>query len=215
MSLPGVLDLGRRPFGEVEALQEARRDRILAGDRGEERVLIVEHDPVVTLGRRAGTDELRVPEASLAARGIALHRASRGGEATYHGPGQLVAYPIVTLRRGVVAHVEALAAAAVAVAASLGIEARYDRARPGVWVGPRKLASIGVHVRRRVAIHGLALNVTGASLAGFDAIVPCGMPDVQMTSLESELGAAVDMSLARDRYVAALLRLLPTCTTLV
>lgn len=202
-----ILDLGRRSFGEVEALQEATRARILAGDAGASRLFLVEHDPVVTLGRRTTEAALLVPAGALEAQGIAVHRATRGGEATYHGPGQIVAYPVVSLARGVVAHVEAMAAAVVDVAARYGVTARYDRARVGVWVGPRKLASIGVHVQRRVAIHGVALNATVEAAAAFRAIVPCGMPDVEMTSLEGE-GACVELAALRaalgDALVARL-----------
>jgi lipoate-protein ligase B len=208
VSAVAVLDLGRRSFGEVEALQEATRARVLAGLSGEERVFLVEHDPVVTLGRRSDERALRVPTAALTARGVAIHRASRGGEATYHGPGQIVAYPIVVLRRGVVAHVEALGESVVQVARAVGVEARFERARVGVWVGARKLAAIGVHVRRRVAIHGIALNVAATASAGFASIVPCGMPDVEATSLEQE-GARVGLDDVRRALGEALLRCLP------
>jgi lipoate-protein ligase B len=204
-----VLSLDRRPYAEIEALQEELRDRVLDGDAAAEALILVEHEPVITLGRRAGPGELRVAEATLAARGIALHRSSRGGAATYHGPGQLVAYPVVRLTGGVVAHVSALAASVVALARSLGVDASFDRARPGVWVGERKLASIGVHVHRRVAIHGLALNVTRQSTSGFDAIVPCAMPGVRMTSLEEEAGAPLsvdDVRVVFGRILATSLR---------
>ena len=196
-----ILDLGRRGFGEVEALQVELRGRILGGDPSAETLLLVEHDAVVTLGRRGDTGGLLVPPEQLRAAGVALHTASRGGEATYHGPGQLVAYPVMTLRRGVVAHVEALARAAIRSAAQVGVEARFERARPGVWVEDRKLASIGVHVHRRVTIHGIALNVDDEALVGFTRIVPCGMRGVTMTSLEREVGRRVDV---RDVFTAAL-----------
>jgi lipoate-protein ligase B len=186
-----VIHLGRRSYPAVAALQEQTRSRILDGDPAAETIYLVEHLPVVTIGQRRASDGIRVPREALAARGIDICASSRGGEATYHGPGQLVVYPVVTLRRGIVAHVEALAGAAVTIARLLGIDARFDRARPGVWVGDRKLASIGVHVRRRVAIHGMALNVTDACLDGFSSIVPCGMPDVTMTSLAREAAGLV------------------------
>lgn len=200
------LDLGRRRFGEIEVMQEALRERVLAGDEAAQALLVVEHDPVITMGRRKTVDsELRISVADLEARGIERHDTSRGGEATYHGPGQLVAYPVLTMRHGVVAHVTAMGEAAVEVARSFEVEASFDRARPGVWVHGRKLASIGVHVRRRVAIHGIALNVSEESVGPFDMIVPCGMPDVRMTSLASERGAPVDFAEARARFTAALL----------
>ena len=200
-----ALDLGRRGFGDVEVLQESLRARVVGGDRSAETLLVVEHDPVVTLGRRGSTGGLLVAPDVLAGLGVALHTASRGGEATYHGPGQLVAYPVIALRRGVVAHVEALARAAVRTAAHVGVEAHFERARPGVWVEDRKLASIGVHVHRRVTMHGIALNVTDESLIGFARIVPCGMPGITMTSLEREAGREVDV---RAFFTAALLEAL-------
>jgi lipoate-protein ligase B len=198
-----VLHLGRLGYAEVESLQERVRAQVLSGDARAETLLLVEHPPVVTLGRRAGEAALRVSEQVLEARGIALHRSSRGGEATYHGPGQLVAYPILRLDRGVAAHVEALAHSAVAVAASIGVAASYGRACPGVWVGERKLASIGVHVHRRVAMHGLALNLTIEALAGFASIVPCGNACVEMTSLQSEGAVALPLREAAERYAIA------------
>jgi lipoate-protein ligase B len=208
-----VLQLPRSPYGEVEALQERLRARVVAGDLSAEALLLVEHEPVVTLGRRAGDEGLLIGRDVLAARGVEVQRASRGGAATYHGPGQLVVYPVVMLQAGVVAHVAALAGAVVTLARMLGVDARYDRARPGVWVGERKLASIGVHVHRRVAIHGLALNVTRASLDGFSAVVPCATPGLRLTSLEHELGVPQSVDALRPalaRLVAAALRCVAT-----
>src|SRR5262245_52657605 len=161
MSL-GATWLGRVGYAEAVAEMESLRARLLAGDEAAEELLLLEHTPVITLGRRSRQGHILASAETLAARGITLAPASRGGDVTYHGPGQLVAYPVVRLERGVVAHVERLAAAAVAVAASFGLDARFDRACPGVWVGEAKLGSIGVHVHRRVAIHGLALNVNTA-----------------------------------------------------
>jgi lipoyl synthase len=198
-----VLDLGRRPFAEIERLQSALRAQVLAGDAAAATLLLVEHEAVVTLGRRAPPDALRISEDALRRAGIALERTSRGGEATYHGPGQLVAYPVVPIPHGVIAHVAALAEAAVVTARAFGVEARYDRARPGLWVGARKLASIGVHVHRRIAVHGLALNVTRASCAGFRHIVPCGMPEVSMTSLEDEGAAGASVAEAAAHFARA------------
>jgi lipoate-protein ligase B len=204
-----VLQLPPSPYDEVEALQERLRARVLQGDASAETLILVEHQPVVTLGRRAGGEGLLMGQEAFAARGIAVQRASRGGAATYHGPGQLVMYPVVTLQAGVIAHVAALAGAVVTLARMLGVDARYDRAAPGVWVGDRKLASIGVHVHRRVAIHGLALNVTRASLAGFLGIIPCATPGLQLTSLEHELDAPQSVDALRPalaRLAAAALR---------
>jgi lipoate-protein ligase B len=174
--------LGRVDYDDAVKCQEALRARILDGDDGAETLLFVEHPPVITLGRRARAEHIVASAAALAARGVKVARSSRGGDVTYHGPGQLVAYPVMRLSSGVVDHVCRLAKAAIAVAADFGIEARFERARPGVWAGAAKLAAVGVHVHRRVAIHGLALNVTTA-LDAFDLIVPCGLRNIEVTSI--------------------------------
>jgi lipoate-protein ligase B len=128
--------------------------------------------------------------------------SQRGGGATYHGPGQLVVYPVVRLDHGVLKHVTALAQAALALAAAEGVTARFRRDCPGVWVGRKKLAAVGVHVHRRVAIHGLAINVT-TSLAPFDYIVPCGQAGGAVTSLEAETGRSFDLGALAPRVAAA------------
>jgi lipoyl(octanoyl) transferase len=200
MKLPWAW-LGRVAYADAVAQMEALRARILAGEDAET-LLMLEHPPVITLGRRARAEHIVASEAALAARGVTLVQSSRGGDVTYHGPGQLVAYPVVRVEHGVVAHVERLARAAIAVAAQLGIEARFDRARPGVWVGDAKLAAMGVHVHRRVAIHGLALNVTTA-LDAFDLIVPCGLRDVRVTSIAALAGAAPSLPVVAEAFAAA------------
>ena len=179
--------LGRVAYADAVAAMESLRARILDGDDAAETLLLCEHPPVITLGRRARKEHIVASAAALAARGVTVAQSSRGGDVTYHGPGQLVAYPVMRLASGVVDHVCRLAKAAIAVAAGFGIEARFDRARPGVWAGAAKLAAVGVHVHRRVAIHGLALNVTTA-LDAFDLIVPCGLRDIQVTSLAALSG---------------------------
>jgi lipoyl(octanoyl) transferase len=175
--------LGRVPFAPVAALQERLRADLLAG-AGPPTLLLLEHTPVVTLGRSAQPGHVHLSAAELARRGIDLVHASRGGDVTYHGPGQLVGYPVVPLRQGVVGHMAAMARAVAGVLAELGIEARWRRDAPGLWVGDAKICAVGVHIRRRVAIHGFALNVA-ADLSGFDLIVPCGIAGVQTTSIEA------------------------------
>jgi lipoyl(octanoyl) transferase len=167
----------------VAALQEQLRADLLAGT-GPETLLLLEHTPVVTLGRSAEPGNVHLSGAELARRGIDLIEASRGGDVTYHGPGQLVGYPVVRLRGGIVEHMTAMARAVAGVLAELGIEARWRRDAPGLWVGDAKICAVGVHVRRRVAIHGFALNVA-ADLRGFDLIVPCGIAGVRTTSIEA------------------------------
>jgi lipoyl(octanoyl) transferase len=181
--------LGRVAYADAVALQEALRRRLLDGDHDAERLLLLEHDPVITLGKSARREHLLATPELLAARGITVAESSRGGDVTYHGPGQLVAYPVMRLQNGVVAHVEALAQAVIDLAAAHGVSARFRRDCPGVWVDSgspekqeAKLAAFGVHVHRRVAIHGVAVNITTA-LSAFDLIVPCGLAGTRATSL--------------------------------
>ncbi len=190
--------------GEVVYEEAWRWQRLLAEARDSDAIddvlLTLSHDPVYTAGRHAdlarnllGTrPDIRVVE------------VDRGGDVTYHGPGQLVAYPIIRLPqpRGVRAHVAALEEACVRTAASFGIRARPVRGRAGVWVGNDKLAAIGVRVRRAITTHGLALNVT-TDLDGFAGIVPCGIAGAGVCSLAS-LGVDTTLEEVRRRLVAHL-----------
>jgi lipoate-protein ligase B len=191
--------LGLTPYGEGLALQrEAVADR-LAGRTGD-RLLLLEHPPVVTLGRSTDRRHLKQGSAALLARGIELHEVGRGGDVTYHAPGQLVGYPILDLdalgRRDVHGHLRRLEAGLIEALESLGVAACRVPGWTGVFVDlarsprsqgpPRKIASIGVGVRRWVTFHGFALNVS-LDLAGFEAIVPCGLAQVEMTSVAAEL----------------------------
>jgi lipoyl(octanoyl) transferase len=197
--------LGRVPYRPAWALQEELRRRVQAGEPAET-ILLVEHDPVVTLGRSADRDHVLLSPEALAARGVDLVPTSRGGDVTYHGPGQLVAYPVLRLTRGVVAHVEAMARAVVETVRPLGVEARCRRDPLGVWVAaeiPRKLCAFGVHVSRRVAIHGLALNVTTPPDA-FSVIVPCGLRAAAVTSIQAEAGRAPTVEALAPALGAAL-----------
>ncbi len=181
-----VVWLGRARYQPVLALQERLRAQVLSG--GDETLLLVEHDPVITLGHRAVAADLLVSASQLTSLGIETVAVRRGGQATYHGPGQLVVYPVVRLRGGVVGHVEWLTSAATAVAARLGVTAEYRREPVGVWVADRKLGAVGVHVEHQVAIHGLSLNVAIASTEVFRKrlFVPCGLRGVRVTSLVEE-----------------------------
>jgi lipoyl(octanoyl) transferase len=184
--------LGRVPFLAAAALQERVREEVLAGARGDT-LLLCEHDPVITLGRSARPEHVLLPAAALAARGIEVAPASRGGDVTYHGPGQLVGYPIFRLRRGLVRHMEAMAEAIVEVLGTFGIDGQWRRERPGVWVGDEKICAFGVHVRHRVAIHGFALNVS-TDLEAFSAIIPCGLRGSGVTSIAELRGRAPALS---------------------
>jgi lipoyl(octanoyl) transferase len=184
--------LGRVPYDQGVRLQSAVRERLRRGE-GPERLLLLEHPPVYTLGRNADATDVVADGEWLARRGIALFESDRGGQATYHGPGQLVGYPIIDLnpdRRDVRRYVVDLCSVLVSALADLGIVAQ---ARPaphiGVWVGEAKIASLGVHLSRWVTTHGFALNVS-PDLEHFSGLVPCGMPGVALTSVAAQRGAA-------------------------
>ncbi|HEY2388938.1 MAG TPA: lipoyl(octanoyl) transferase LipB [Candidatus Binatia bacterium] len=182
--------LGRRVYDDALAQQTAAWETRRAG--GSDVCLALEHPPTVTLGKRAGAADLRVSEDLLAARGIACARVERGGFATYHGPGQLVLYPIVALAPrgfGVGTFVAALEAIMIDLAAVFGVAARRDPRGRGVWTERGKLGAVGIRVRDGISTHGLALNVD-VDLQAFDVIAPCGMPGVAVTSLRREGTAA-------------------------
>jgi lipoate-protein ligase B len=157
------------------------RDSVLRAERPCT-LLLCEHDPVITLGRSASPAHVLAGPEELARRGITVRKVSRGGDVTYHGPGQVVGYPIFRLRRGLVAHMEAMARGVATVLAELGIQADWRRDRPGLWVGGDKICAFGVHVHRRVTIHGFALNGTTPPEA-FAPIVPCGLAGAGVTSI--------------------------------
>ncbi len=176
-----VRRLGRRDYQEVLALQEEARAQVLAG--GPEQLLLVEHDPVITLGRRGDLRHVLTPAAPVL-------RVSRGGDVTYHGPGQLVGYPILNLNlrgRDVDRYLRALEDVLIAVAARFGVTARRRRGFTGVWLGNDKLAAIGVGIRHWVTMHGFALNVADLRRE-FSAIVPCGLAGIEVTSLAQATG---------------------------
>jgi lipoyl(octanoyl) transferase len=184
--------LGRVPYHDGLELQKR-----LAGQRADgligDRLLLLEHPAVLTLGRTSDPAHILADEATLAARGIDVVRVERGGEVTYHGPGQLVAYPIIALSpRGLMIRplVRTLEAALVSTCAAFGVRAARRDGHPGCWCDPdgqdpRKIGALGLRVERGVTYHGIALNVT-VDLADFDLIDPCGMPGVASTSIARE-----------------------------
>jgi lipoate-protein ligase B len=178
--------LGRAHYKAVWELQEALRQRIQEG-QADDTLLLCEHEPTITLGRSARREHVLASDAELARRGVSVVASSRGGDVTYHGPGQLVGYPVVRVR-GALDHVQGMARAVAGAIAPLGVQAEWRRECPGLWVGPRKLCAFGVHIQRRVAIHGFALNVT-TPLEMFSLIIPCGQASAGVTSLAA-LGAA-------------------------
>jgi lipoyl(octanoyl) transferase len=186
--------LGRVPYRDAWALQHELVDHRAAGDIPDT-LLLLEHPAVLTLGRHADEAHILATPAELGARGIECVRIERGGEVTYHGPGQLVAYPILALsRRGLLLRpfVRALEGAMIETCASLGVAAGRREGHPGCWCDPdghrpRKIGALGVRVERGVSYHGIALNVD-PDLRDFELIDPCGMPGVESTSIAREAG---------------------------
>jgi lipoyl(octanoyl) transferase len=182
-----VCHLGTLPYASAVAIQQdlrARRQALELPDL----LLLLEHPPVYTRGRRSGADELPFPDDFYRAKGIDVHDTDRGGKITYHGPGQLVGYPIMAAP-DVVRHVRVMEQAIVDALGQASVEA-HARAEDGpdytgVWVAERKIASIGVHVARGISTHGFAVNVDN-DLAPFSSVVACGLPDVTMTSIARE-----------------------------
>ncbi len=205
-----ILNLGRVPYRDAWALQKEHHARVAAG--GRPALLLLEHPPVLTLGRKAREgSNIIVTRGYLEAQGIEVLEVERGGDVTYHGPGQLVAYAIFPVGRRVQDFLRLLEAATMSALSSLGLpDARPNPGYAGVYVDPRevnglsydqKIASFGVAVQKNVALHGLALNVT-TNLQHFELIVPCGLTDTQMTSVAREyelrgLNHSPDMDAAR------------------
>jgi lipoate-protein ligase B len=185
-----VARLGTVPYADALELQRSAARARGAGALAEDVLLLVEHPPVVTLGRSTNKTNLLQTADSLAARGVELFDVERGGDVTFHGPGQLVGYPIIDLR----AHREdlhwylrQLEETIIRTLSTFGVAAERRPALTGVWTAGRKIASIGVHARNWVTWHGFALNVT-TDLSYFGLMVPCGIANVEMTSLAQELG---------------------------
>jgi lipoyl(octanoyl) transferase len=192
-----VHDLGRRRYGEVLELQRQLCRQRLAGEINDDILLLVEHEPVITLGRGTRPESLPLSAAVLERRGLPVFEVERGGDVTYHGPGQLVGYPVIDLRQhreDLHWYLRRLEAGLIGALAKLGIEAGPNPGLTGVWTNGRKIASIGIHVKQWVTFHGFALNVS-TDLSYFDLIVPCGIRDVVMTSVAREMGRSASPEL--------------------
>lgn len=174
------------------ALQE-QLHRARAQDLINDTIIVLQHPPVITLGASGGRDDLHVSDAQLEALGVGLHEASRGGKATFHGPGQLVLYPVMKLPdRDLHAYLWRLEECVIRTLAAWGIPAGRDERYPGVWVGRQKICAIGIAVRDDVTLHGLALNAN-TDLTFFDLFTPCGIADRGVTSLQALLGYRIDL----------------------
>ncbi len=216
-----VCHLGRVPYDRARALQEQVQERLIAAKRAEPPetvphvLLLLEHPPVYTLGKSGDAENLLVSEERLEALGATFHRIGRGGDVTFHGPGQLVGYPLFDLDRfftDLGRYLRTLEEVIIRTCADYGVTGTRVDGRTGVWVGPdergleRKICAMGVRCSRWVTMHGFALNVT-TDLDYFDHIVPCGIDDRGVTSLAEETGASVpvdDVHGSVTRHVADL-----------
>ena len=188
---PATLDWGRTGYAAAWRQQEELVARRNAGEIGDT-LVFTEHEPVFTLGVRSGAEaHLLWDEAELARRGIAVVRTNRGGDITYHGPGQIVGYPIINLapRKDLHAYLRLLEQVLINTVGTFGLAAARREGKTGIWLGPRKIAAIGVAVKKWTTSHGFALNVN-TDLAPYSGIVPCGITDGTVTSMAVELGSA-------------------------
>lgn len=197
-----LLRLGLTPYGESLRLQEQLLSQVANG-AAQEHLILVEHPHTYTIGRAPAAERhILVPEQTLKAE-AEVYRIGRGGDVTYHGPGQLVGYPVMNLRqrgRDVHAYVRALEEVLILTLAEYGIPASREPGLTGVWVGRSKIAAIGIQVRRAVTMHGFALNVT-TDLSRFNRIVPCGISDRGVTSIAALLGRDVPLEGVADRLL--------------
>ena len=195
MSTCLAIPLGLLDYQAAYDLQRRLHAQVVAGELPD-LLLLLEHPHVYTLGRRGQQSHILASDEALTQLGVETHFTDRGGETTYHGPGQLVGYPIFNLRRwggGVRKYVETLEQVLIGTLSEFGIAAHSEGKPTGVWVGDAKIAAIGVRVSRSVTMHGFALNVS-PDLSFFDHIVPCGMPGARVTSMAQELGQEIAVS---------------------
>ena len=181
-----------RQLALVQALQQGS---------AEETLVLVEHPPIVTLGRRGSDGDLRVPVEQFSAAGVSVQNINRGGLATAHEPGQMVAYPIVAIKRKDLRwFAETLLKTVIAVLADYGLQGELKLGEPGVWVNRKKICSFGIAVKKWISCHGIALNVNN-DLQTFNMIIPCGRPEEQVTSVAKELGYQPDLPELKEKFV--------------
>ncbi len=200
--------LGTVGYEKAHALQKGLQAKRIAGEIGDT-VLMLEHYPVLTLGRSAREPHVLASRETLEAHGVTVHEVGRGGDVTYHGPGQLVAYPIIDLnpdRRDVRKYVWSLEETMIRTCADFGLDASRIEGLNGTWIGDRKVGAVGVRISRWVTMHGLAINAN-TDLSHFELIVPCGIQDKEVTSISRELGRQVGVARVMEplaRHFAAL-----------
>jgi lipoate-protein ligase B len=200
MAITLYVELPLTEYQEAWELQQAIVKAKMEGRLPNDVILVLEHPPVYTLGRRGGLENLCVSRAKLAQEGIDVVQIERGGDITYHGPGQLVAYPLLDIRRArlsVMDLVASLEEVMINTASVFGVEAGRNPLNRGVWIDRAKLGSIGIAVRKDITFHGMALNIN-LDLTHFSWINPCGLKDTGMTSLKEAAGKTIDMQAARN-----------------
>jgi lipoic acid synthetase len=197
-----VLDWGLMPYAAALKQQKELVEKRTAG-RIPDHLIFVEHPSVITLGRRSDSNDLLLPDEFFRGEGVEICRVERGGKATYHGPGQLVAYPIIELKeKDSQIYVKTLLETVAAVLKEYGLDPKFKDGEPGIWVNGRKIASLGVAVKRWVTYHGVALNVN-TDLGPFSWIVPCGKPSEMITSMEREIGRPIDLPHVKELLIDA------------
>jgi lipoyl(octanoyl) transferase len=201
---------GYTPYGRGIAMMDAAAAALARGEGGQ-CLLMFEHPPTITLGVRAKPSSVLITKGELATRGLALIKSDRGGDATWHGPGQLVGYPVVNLRGlglSIPEYISAIEKGIISWLHGFRLDGRTRPGLPGVWIhGGGKMASIGVRVVRGIAAHGFALNLAG-ELPGADAIVPCGLPGTRLTTLQAETGEFLETREAAPGVAAGIGRAL-------
>jgi lipoic acid synthetase len=195
-----IIDWQQLDYGEALSRQQALVRQRQAED-SPDRLILVEHPPVITIGKSGVAEDLHLSREMLLSRGVAVYPIDRGGQATFHGPGQMVAYPIVKLRRKDLHwYVRNVLGAVANVLEEYGIEPKYKEGQPGLWVNGKKIAFLGISVKKWVTYHGVSLNVNN-DLTAFDWFVPCGQPDEPITSMKEELGREVNIEEAKQRFI--------------
>ncbi|MBW2237625.1 MAG: lipoyl synthase [Deltaproteobacteria bacterium] len=201
-----IIDWGRLDYGHALRRQKELVDERIAG-RCSDHLVFVEHPPVVTLGRSGGLFDLCVSEHTLHRKNVEIFTVERGGRATFHGPGQMVTYPIIRLKsKDLHVYLYRLLDVAAQVVQSFGLVPEFRQGQPGIWVGGAKIASVGIAVRKWVTFHGLALNVN-TDTDWFRLIVPCGRSDEKITSISHELGKTIELSEVKTRFTASFRRI--------
>jgi lipoyl(octanoyl) transferase len=203
-----VMDLGHMGYEPCLDIQKNLLEEV--AESRPNTLILVEHDPILTLGANFHEENLLLPVAEYERRGIQVIRTDRGGDVTYHGPGQLVAYPIFRVERDLHKWLRSLEEAVIVALSSFGIEGYRFPPNTGVWVNEKKICAIGIKVRRWVSMHGLALNCD-ADLSAFSLIVPCGIHSHGVTSLSIETDRAVCVEQAKTKLIDGFRKVFPSC----